>query len=82
MNFATSTFKAFRTCAASPSSSRILTRPLVPCRFSGARRHYSEGTASTSEGDKAKDPQGEKSSTSDLEEKMKAKDAEIVDLTV
>ncbi|KIK08625.1 hypothetical protein K443DRAFT_672149 [Laccaria amethystina LaAM-08-1] len=81
MNFATSTFKAFRTCAASPSSSRIFTRPLVPCRLLGARRHYSEGTASTSEGGKAKDPQEEKGSTSDLEEKMKAKDAEVVDLT-
>lgn len=83
MSLATSTFQAFRSCTASLSA-RSLARPAVvrcPTRMSRLRvRCYSEVT-STPEPEETK-AEEQPNKVSETEEKLKAKENEIVDLTV
>ncbi|KDR81617.1 hypothetical protein GALMADRAFT_89758 [Galerina marginata CBS 339.88] len=86
MSFAASSFQTFRSCTAALSS-RTLTRPaLGRCQTRLSRlgpRHYSDEKATpppeeTKEADQSK---GSKSDISELEAKLKAKEAEVSDIT-
>ena len=83
MSLATSTFQAFRSCTASLSA-KSLARPAVvrcPTRMSRLRvRYYSEVT-STPEPEQTK-AEEQPDKESEIEGKLKAKENEVVDLTV
>lgn len=84
MSLATSTYQAFRSCTASLTSARSLARPAVvrcPTLMSRLRvRCYSEVTSTPESEETKAEEQPDK--VSEIEGKLKAKENEVVDLTV